>query len=80
MASLYTAVCALVRATNKIRFGSEQSCARCRRVRHKTVIAHVIPRQVAPEIAYEPTNLEVLCPACYKVKIAEDRRNYRGLS
>jgi 5-methylcytosine-specific restriction endonuclease McrA len=61
---------------NRARHGSENFCNRCRRVRRFVEVDHAIPRRVAPELIFEPSNLQVLCRACHRIKTREDRRTW----
>ena len=67
---------ALVLCENRARYGSESFCARCRRVRRFVKVVPVIPRRVAPELVAEPTNYQVLCRDCHRLKTREDRATW----
>ena len=50
-------------------FNANYRCARCnadlRNIPYLAHVHHVIPTTYAPELAYDPFNLEVLCTHCH---------------
>jgi 5-methylcytosine-specific restriction endonuclease McrA len=58
---------------NLARHGHENFCVRCGKVRRFVEVDHIIPRRIAPELVFEPSNLQVLCRRHHREKTREDR-------
>lgn len=50
-------------------------CQRCweeaGRITRATEGHHVVPRQLAPGLAYEPANIRILCATCHRIEESE---------
>jgi 5-methylcytosine-specific restriction enzyme A len=51
-------------------------CAKCPELAQVT--DHVVPTWAAPNLFYEPSNLQSLCHACNRRKAIEDSKRYKG--
>lgn len=56
-----------------------RACTAAGRTTVATSVDHIVPRQVAPDLAYVETNLQPLCDPCHAAKSAGERgaRRYR---
>ena len=58
------------RALRKAVFSVTRTCQRCGIARAK-VLDHIIPISIAPHRAFDPSNVQPLCPACHSWKTKE---------
>lgn len=50
------------------------SCRSCGTISESNHADHIIPVTVRPDLRYEPSNGQTLCPACHVVKTMQEAR------